>query len=123
MKEEVKEHIKTLSAWQYSLLNTICDYSNIKLDDLIGQKRHRKFVNARKIASYLLHNNGYAFHDIGKIISIIPKDHTSILYHVRLAKEHIETEPLFKNIVDSVNNLIVDNKFDFTALNFKGWNN
>jgi chromosomal replication initiation ATPase DnaA len=123
MKEEVKEHIKTLSAWQYSLLNTICDYSNIKLEDLIGQKRHRKFVNARKIASYLLHKNGYAFDDIGRIISIIPKDHTSILYHIRLAKEHIETEPLFKNIVDSVNILIVDNKFDFTALNFKGWNN
>jgi chromosomal replication initiation ATPase DnaA len=119
MKEEVKEHIKTLSSWQYSLLNTICDYSNIKLEDLIGQKRHRKFVNARKIASYLLHKNGYAFDDIGRIISIIPKDHTSILYHVRLAKEHIETEPLFKNIVDSVNILIVNNKIDFTALNYK----
>ena len=123
MQEEIQEHIKTLNGWEYSLLNTICDYSNIKLSDLLGQKRKRKYVNARKIASYLLHNNGYTNDDIGEIISLVPKDHTTIMYHVRLAKQHIQSEPLFKNIVDSVNNIIVNNKFDFTALNYKEWNN
>ena len=123
MEKELQEHIKTLNAYEYSLLNTICDYSNIKLIDLLGQKRKRKFVNARKIASYLFKKNGYTNQDIGQIISLIPKDHTTIMYQVRLAYQHLQFEPQFKNIVDSVNNIISDNNSDFTSLNYREWNN
>ena len=121
MVDEIKQHVKKLNAYEYSLLNTICDYSNIKLSDLLGKKRKRKFVNARKIASYMLYNKGYTYSDIGDLISLINKDHTTTLYYVRLAKMHIENEPQFKNIVDSVNNIISDNKYEFTALNYKEW--
>jgi chromosomal replication initiation ATPase DnaA len=114
MKNEIEKHIQTLTAYEYTLLNTICDYSKIKLDDLVGQKRKRKFVNARKIASYLLKKNGYTHQNIGQIISLVPKDHTSIIYNVRLAQHHYEFEPLFKNIVDSVGNVVV--KQDFSSL-------
>jgi chromosomal replication initiator protein len=114
MKNEIEKHIQTLTAYEYTLLNTICDYSKIKLDDLVGQKRHRKFVNARKVASYLLKKNGYTLQNIGQIISLIPKDHTSIMYNIRLAESHYQFEPLFKNIVDSVGNVVI--KQDFTAL-------
>ena len=117
MENNIQEHIKRLSAYEYSLMNTICDHSNINFVDFIGQKRNRKFVNARKIASYLLKNNGYTHENIGQIISLIPKDHTSIIYNVRKAHDHYQFEPLFKNIVDSVvSNL---NKTDFTSLKHK----
>ena len=117
MENNIQEHIKRLSAYEYSLMNTICDHSNINFVDLIGQKRNRKFVIARKIASYLLKNNGYTHENIGQIISLIPKDHTSIIYNVRKAHDHYQFEPLFKNIVDSVvSNL---NKTDFTSLKHK----
>jgi chromosomal replication initiation ATPase DnaA len=114
MKDEIQKHIQTLTAYEYTLLNTICDYSKIKLDDLVGKKRHRKFVNARKIASYLLKKNGYTHKNIGQIISLVPKDHTSIIYNVRLAESHYQFEPLFKNIVDSVGNVVI--KQDFSSL-------
>ena len=117
MENNIQEHIERLTAYEYTLLNTICDHSNIKFVDLVGQKRQRKFVNARKIASYLLKNHGYTHQNIGQIISIIPKDHTSIIYNVRKAQDHYEFEPLFKNIVDSVNNLITKERF--TSFTYK----
>lgn len=117
MQNNIQEHIKRLSAYEYSLMNTICDYSNIKIDDLLGQKRNRKFVNARKVASYLFKNNGYTHENIGQIISLIPKDHTTIIYNFKKASEHYELEPHFKTIVDSVvSNL---SKSNFTSLKHK----
>jgi len=111
MKEEVTEHIKRLSAYEFTLMNTICNYSNIKIDDLLGKVRKRKYVNARKIASYLLYKNGYTNDNIGELISLIPKDHTTIIYNVRKAKEHYNLESDFKFIIDKVGNKV--KKVDF----------
>lgn len=117
MTNDITEHIKRLSAYEYSLMNTICDYSNIKISDLLGKVRKNQYVNARKIASYLFKKNGYTNERIGTLISLIPKDHTTIIYNVRKANEHYELEPHFKTIVDSVvSNL---NKTDFTSLKHK----
>ena len=58
MENNITEHIKRLSAYEYSLMNTICDYSNIKISDLLGKVRKNEYVNARKIASYLFKKNG-----------------------------------------------------------------
>lgn len=116
MENDIQEHIKRLSAYEYSLMNTICDYSNIKISDLLGKVRKNQYVNARKIASFLLKNNGYTYENIGQIISLIPKDHTTIIYNVKKASEHYELEPHFKTIVDSVvSNL---SKSDFTSLKY-----
>ena len=117
MNEEIIQHIKRLSAYEYSLINTICDTTGIDFSDLVGQKRHRKFVNARKIASYLFQKKGYTYENIGQIISIIPKDHTTIIYHLKSAINHYNCEPHFKFMVDSViNNL---SKQNFTSLKYK----
>ena len=119
MEFETKEHIKKLSPYEYALLNTICDYTYIKIEDLIGQNRKRKFVNARKVASYLLHKQGYTYNDIGDIISFVPKDHTTIMYHIFKANEHLKCEPYFKNIVDSVTNIISKYEDKFSSLKHK----
>jgi chromosomal replication initiation ATPase DnaA len=119
MQDELQEHIEKLSAYEYTLLNTICDYSNIKFADFISQKRNRKFVNARKVASYLLTQNKYTYNDTGQVISIIPKDHTTIIYYIRMANEHIEKEPLFKNVVDSVAVILKDYSDKFTSKKYK----
>ena len=119
MESEIKEHIRKLNAYEYTLLNTICDYSDIKLDDLIGKRNKRIIVNARKIASYLLHKKDYTYNNIGKVISIIPKDHTTVMYNIQKASQHIQYEPNFKNIVDSVTNVILKYENEFSTLKYK----
>jgi chromosomal replication initiation ATPase DnaA len=119
MEKETQEHIKTLSVYEYKLLNTICDYSDITLADFIGQCTKRKFTDARKIASSFLHKQGYKLHKIGKVISIIPKDHTTIMYQLRKTEDHYKTEPKFKNIVDSVAVIMKKYTENFSTLKFK----
>jgi chromosomal replication initiation ATPase DnaA len=104
MENNIQQHIKRLSAYEYSLMNTICDYSNIKLSDLLGQKRKKKFVDARKVTSFILKQKGYTHQNIGEIISIVPKDHTTIMYHFEKAKAHYEFELEFRNLVIMVKN-------------------
>lgn len=114
MTNEITEHIKRLSAYEYTLFNTICDYSNIKLTDLLGQKRNKKFVDARKATSLILKQKGYTHQNIGEIISLVPKDHTTIMYQFKKAHEHYDLEHEFRNMVDSVKNILY--KSDFTSL-------
>jgi chromosomal replication initiation ATPase DnaA len=102
MENDIQVHIKRLSAYELAIMNTICDYLNIQIDDLLGQDRKRRYVNARKMASYLFKKNGYTNEFIGTIISLIPKDPTSIIYNVRKANAHYNLEPDFKFIVDKV---------------------
>jgi chromosomal replication initiation ATPase DnaA len=119
MENEIKQHIKTLNAYEYTLLNTICDYAYIKFDDLVGQRSNRKFVNARKIASYLLHKKGYTYNEIGSLISLIHKDHTTIMYYIEKANEHMQCELNFKNIIDSVTNVTAKYEDEFSTLKYK----
>lgn len=111
MENDIQEHIKRLSAYEFTLMNTICNYSNIKIDDLLGKVRKNQYVNARKIASYLFKKNGYTNERIGSIISLIPKDHTTIIYNVKKASEHYNLESDFKFIVDKVGTNV--KKIDF----------
>lgn len=115
MSEEIKTHIEKLKLLEYNLINSICDLTKIKIEDFLGQRRCKRFVNARKMATYILCKRGYSLKHIGEIISIIPKDHTTIIYQNRQAKNHYEKEPEFKNIVDS---LVFINKTNFTSLKY-----
>ena len=117
---ETQQHIKTLNTNEYVLINSICDRFNIIIDDLIGKRRNRKFANARKVATHILYKNGYTLNQIGKLISLIPKDHTSIMHLRDTAKNHYENELEFKNIVDSIS--FSRNKQSFTSLKFKPCN-
>lgn len=117
MKNEIEKHIESLSTKEYVLFNSICDKIGITLADLIGQRRFKTFANARKIATHILYKNGYSLHHIGKIISIVPKDHTTIIYQRECARNHYHKEIEFRNIVDS---LFFDFKsISFTSLKYK----
>jgi chromosomal replication initiation ATPase DnaA len=106
MTNDITEHIKCLSEYDHTLFKIICEYLNIKLEDLLGQRRKRKFVNGRKIASYILYNKGYTYEDIGYLISIKPKDHTSIMHYLKKVNEHYNLELEFKNSVISIKNIL-----------------
>ena len=104
MQNDITEHIKRLTDYEATLFNTICQYSNIRIDDLIGQKRKKRFVDARKATSFILKQKGYTHQNIGEIISLIPKDHTTIMYQFKKAHEHYDLELEFRNLVISVKN-------------------
>ena len=114
MENNIQEHIKRLTDYEATLFNTICQYSNIRIDDLIGQKRKKRFVDARKATSFILKQKGYTHQNIGEIISVVPKDHTTIMYQFKKANEHYNLEHEFRNMVDSVKSILY--KSDFTSL-------
>jgi chromosomal replication initiation ATPase DnaA len=108
--KNISEHIKQLTPYEYELLNTICDHSDIKMRDLLSQKRYGKLMNARKIACLMLKRKGYIYKNIGEVICYVPKDHSTIIYRVRRAKSHYDLEPDFRDMVDKVSNSLMEYK-------------
>jgi chromosomal replication initiation ATPase DnaA len=104
MENEIQKHITRLNEYENTLFSTICQYANIQIDDLVGQKRKKRFVDARKATSFILKQKGYTHQHIGEIISLIPKDHTTIMYHFQKAKAHYDLELEFRNLVIMVKN-------------------
>ena len=115
--KELKIHFKKLNGYEYTLLSNICEHTKITFNDLVSQIRKHEFVNARKIAVYFLMKKDYTLENAGKVISIIPKDHTSVLHLNKKAHDHYEYEPYFKNIVDNIN--VMTSTINFTSLKYK----
>ena len=112
--KNISKHIEQLTPYEYKLFKTICDHSNIKIKDLLSQKRFRKLMNARKIACLMLKQKGYIYKNIGEVICYIPKDHSTILYRVRLAKSHYDLESDFRDSVNRVSNAIKKKGFSLS---------
>lgn len=62
-----------------SLVKAVCDYSNIKPEELLGKSRLKMFVVPRHILYYLGYTyTGYTLPKLGSMIGT--RDHTTILY-------------------------------------------
>ena len=114
---ELKKHLKKLNGYEYTLLNNICEHTKISFNDLVSQIRKPDFVNARKIAVYFLIKKNYTLENAGKVISIVPKDHTSVIHLNKKAHDHYRFEPNFKNMVDNINAITFTT--NFTSLKYK----
>jgi chromosomal replication initiation ATPase DnaA len=115
--KELKTHIKKLNGYEYTLLNNVCEHTKVSFNNLVSQIRKNEFVNARKIAVYFLIRKGYTLENAGKVISIIPKDHTSVLHLNGKAHDHYKFEPHFKSIVDNIN--VMTSTINFTSLKYR----
>lgn len=115
--KDLQRHIKKLNQYEYNLLDTICKYSNITFDNLFNKRRKYAYVNARKVATYFLLRKGYKLKAVGGLISIIPKDHSTVTYLYKKASQHYKLEESFKNIVDSVESTLSTKPI--TSLQFK----
>lgn len=70
-----------------AIMQTVLDYFNLSIEELMGKKRDRKTALARHIAMYLMREEGnYSFSEIGKELS--NRNHATIIHGwEKIAKE------------------------------------
>ncbi len=77
---------------------SVCAYFGIKVTDLLGKNRSKKYSQPRHLAQYLCRQlTSYSFPDIAQKFG--GKDHTSIIYACRKVESAIEKDPNMANIV------------------------
>jgi chromosomal replication initiation ATPase DnaA len=57
--------------------------------DIIGPVRRRQLVDARKMVSYFLREQGWTFKDIGEVMN---RDHATAMHHTRTLFHLMENE-------------------------------
>ncbi len=77
----------------------VCAYFGIRLGDLLGKNRSKKFSQPRHLAQYLSRKlTDFSFPDIAQKFG--GKDHTSIIYACRKVENMIQKDPNMANVVN-----------------------
>jgi chromosomal replication initiator protein len=80
------------------VLETICAYFGIRLEDLMSNKRNRELVYPRQITMYLLRSElSLSYPTIGKILG--GKDHTTIIHGFETVNGQLSRNDQLKNDV------------------------
>ncbi len=86
------------------VLNVVCDYYSIILEDLLSKNRSRVYSDARKIISKILRDNAYTYMRIGRILN---RDHSAIIHNYKSCCDLVLTDGrfcrTFENIETEVN--------------------
>lgn len=77
----------------------VCAYFQIRVTDLLGRDRSKKFSQPRHLAQYLCRKlTDFSFPDIAQKFG--GKDHTSIIYACRKVESNIQKDPNMANVVN-----------------------
>lgn len=68
------------------VLRSAAEYADVTVDDLLGPRRYRAIVKARRVAAVALRILDYSYPQIGVTLY---KDHTSVIHLVKSADEEI----------------------------------
>lgn len=74
--------------------------------DLKAINRSRDLVNLRKIYCLLAQKAGYSLREIGHFLN--GRDHSTIIHNIEKAKDHLETEQEFKNLIHWIQKDLID---------------
>lgn len=78
---------------------TVCNYFDIKRNDLLGVSRAKKFCEPRHIAQYLARKmTSLSLPDIGQRFG--GRDHTSVLHACKRIERNMEKDPNLANLVN-----------------------
>ena len=89
--------------------DTVAKYFNVNLKDLKGSKRSNDITFPRQIAMYLCRNvANMSLPQIGKDFG--KRDHTTVMHACNKIEQDIKTNSNTKLIVESVKNLLLENK-------------
>jgi len=94
MQKEIENHINELKASDYEVILKICEMYKVEPEKFFTKTRKQNVVNARHLASYFFYCiKRYTMTKIGQIISVQPKDHTTIINSLEKFKCYMQTEP------------------------------
>lgn len=92
-----------LEQTQQEVIVLICNYFQIRKDQMFCKRRKREFVDARFMyALWLRENTKKTYKDIGSEISDIPKDHTSIIHAIQEARNLLDKDSGFNKRYNSL---------------------
>jgi chromosomal replication initiator protein len=81
-----------------SILEAVCDYFGVKVNDLIGTCRMKKFAYPRHVAQYLCRElAGLSFPEIGARFG--GKDHSTVLHACRKIDGLMKSDPNVQNLI------------------------
>ncbi|MBI1292219.1 chromosomal replication initiator protein DnaA [bacterium] len=77
----------------------VCDYFKVKMQDLLGANRSKRFSQPRHLAQYLSRKlTDLSFPDIAQKFG--GKDHTSIIYACRKVEQAVGKDPNLANVIE-----------------------
>lgn len=81
-------------------IKVIAEYMSVCESDLLSPCRDRHVVDCRKMIALILHEGGIGYHTIAKALN---RDHSTIRYNIRSAKDLIATYTTMKRIYNRLN--------------------
>lgn len=93
-KDQLKKAI-TLAKLAQMIIDICCNEFDIDRLQFFSCKRNRNYVDARKIAAYMIRKYCKApYKQIGQVLS---KDHSTIIHYITMCEDHITNIYTFKN--------------------------
>ncbi|MEF3255296.1 MAG: chromosomal replication initiator protein DnaA [Deferribacterales bacterium] len=89
------------------VLNAVCGYFNLKVNELKSKKRTKSISYPRQIAMYLLREKvNLSLHEIGAELG--GRDHSTVLHSINSIQTKIEKDPELKSIITTINRKILN---------------
>lgn len=87
-----------------NIVKTVCDFFDIKEEDIHGNGQNRKLTTCRIIIAYILKmNTDMTLSEIAKCLG--RKDHVSVIYYVAQYEQRMLSDMVFmENVITVVNN-------------------
>jgi chromosomal replication initiation ATPase DnaA len=100
----IKQSTITMDA--NTILQVVCDYTKLSLEDLKSKRRFRPFVEARTYAAYFLQKyiHKLTLLQIGEYLG--GKDHTTIIYLINSCQDLIFSNKEFKNNILAIDDTL-----------------
>ena len=87
------------------IINTVCSYYDVSLDDFKSNKRTKEIAYPRQIAMYLLYSMcSLKYEKIAEITG--RKDHTTVLYAVKKIGDMVKSDPEVKSTIEDIKHKI-----------------
>ena len=87
------------------IMQTVCDYFNVTMNELVGPTRKREITIPRQIAIYLTREmTGMSLPQIGSVFG--GRDHTTVMHSCKIVEAGIKQNSNTKELVDHVKRMI-----------------
>lgn len=87
------------------IFKIIEEHSGFSKEQLATKSRKKPIVDFRQIAIYLFRKHTmFSSAKVGKLFG--NRDHATVLHSCNVVEDHIETEPLFKKMVENFSNML-----------------